>query len=112
MLLWCLIEKFVLKFGYEKRVFLTKIHFYIKLSMEISGKGLLHFYQQAPSLIGNQTNFRTNMFCLINPTLAMSQTMRAFVLNTQCSFKYFEQCINDILGIQNTQREMEPVFEK
>ena len=30
--------------------------------MEISGKGLLHFYQQASSLIGNQTNHRTNMF--------------------------------------------------
>ena len=29
--------------------------------MEISGKGLLHFYQQASSLIGNQTNHRTNM---------------------------------------------------
>ena len=31
--------------------------------MDISGKGLLHFYQQASSLIGNQTNHRTNM-CL------------------------------------------------
>ena len=30
--------------------------------MEISGKGFLHFYQQASSLIGNQTNHRTNMF--------------------------------------------------
>ena len=35
---------------------------YIKRSMEISGKGFLHFYQQALSLIGNQTNHRTNMF--------------------------------------------------
>ena len=64
MLLWCLIGKFVLKFGFEKRVFLTKIYFYIKRSMEISGKGLLHFYQQASSLIGNHTNHRTNMFLL------------------------------------------------
>ena len=31
--------------------------------MEISGKGFFHFYQQASSLIGNQTNHRTNM-CL------------------------------------------------
>ena len=30
--------------------------------MEISGKGLFHFYQQLSSLIGNQTNNRTNMF--------------------------------------------------
>ena len=52
MLVWSLIEKFVLKFGFEKRGILTKIHFYIKRSMEISGKGLLHFYQQASSLIG------------------------------------------------------------
>ena len=64
----------------KKEVFSTKIHFYINRSMEISGRGLLHFYQQASSLIGNQTNHRTNMFCLINPTLAMSKTMSAFVL--------------------------------
>ena len=63
MLLWCLIEKFVFKFGFEKGVFLTNFHFYIKRSMEISGKGLLYFYQQASSLIGNQTKYRTNM-CL------------------------------------------------
>ena len=63
MLLWCLIEKFVLKFGSEKGVFLAKFNFYIKCSIEISGKGLLYFYQQASSLIGNQTNHRTNM-CL------------------------------------------------
>ena len=31
--------------------------------MEISGKGLLYFYQQALPLIGNQTYHRTNM-CL------------------------------------------------
>ena len=30
--------------------------------MEISGKGFLHFYQQASSLIGNQTIHRTHMF--------------------------------------------------
>ena len=57
-----LIDKFFVKFGFEKGVFITKIHFYIKHSMEISGKGLLHFYQQASSLIDNQTNQRTDMF--------------------------------------------------
>ena len=59
--LWCLIEKMPLKFGFEKRVFLTKFHFYIKRSMDISGKGLLHFDQETSSLIGNQTYHRTNM---------------------------------------------------
>ena len=63
MLLCCLIEKFVIKIGFEKRGILTIIQFYIKRSMEISGKGLLYFYQQASSLIGNQTYQRTNM-CL------------------------------------------------
>ena len=30
--------------------------------MEISGKGLPHLYQQASSLIGNQTNHTRNIF--------------------------------------------------
>ena len=30
--------------------------------MDISGKGLLQFYQDIPSLTGNQANHRTNMF--------------------------------------------------
>ena len=30
--------------------------------MEISRKGLLHFYQQTSSSMGTQTNHRTNMF--------------------------------------------------
>ena len=76
MLLCYSIEKFVLKFGFKKRGIFNKI----PISMEISGKGLHHLYHQASSLIGNQANHRTNMFCLINPTLAMSQTMSAFVL--------------------------------
>ena len=71
--------KIHLKIKFWKRVLLTKFHFYIKRFMEISGKGLL-FYQQASSLIGNQTCHRTNMYFLINPTLAMNQNMRAFVL--------------------------------
>ena len=73
----------------KKGIFLTKIHFYIKHSMEISGKGLLHSYQQASSLIGNQTNQRTNMFCLINQTLAMIQIMRAFVLWSMAKYAVF-----------------------
>ena len=63
MLLCSLIEKIVLKFGFEKMGIFNKIQFYIKHSMEITGNGLLHFFQQASSLIGNQTNNRTNM-CL------------------------------------------------
>ena len=41
--------------------------------MEISEKGLLHYYQQASTLIGYQTNHRTNMFFPY-------QSMIAFVL--------------------------------
>ena len=37
--------------------------------MEISGKGLLHFYQETSSLIGNQTYHRTN---IISPYLSNS----------------------------------------
>ena len=48
----------VLKKGY----FLAKFHFYIRRSMGISGKGELHFHQETPSLIGNQTNHKTNVF--------------------------------------------------
>ena len=59
-----MIEKIVFKFGFVKVVFLTNFHFYIKRSMVISGKGLLHFHQESSSLIGNQTNHRKNMFCL------------------------------------------------
>ena len=64
----------------KKGVFLTKFHFYIKRSMEISGKGLLHFDQETLSLIGNQTYHRKTCFRHINPTLAMSPTMGAVVL--------------------------------
>ena len=67
IVLWCLIEKNVFKFGVEKMGILTKFHFYIKCSMEISGKGLLHFDQETSSLIGNQTYHRTNMFSPYQP---------------------------------------------
>ena len=62
MVLWCLVENTVFKFGFEKGVFLAKFHFCINRSMGISGKGELHFHQETPSLIGNQTNHKTNMF--------------------------------------------------
>ena len=62
-----MIEKIVLKFGFVKRVFLTKFNFYIKQSMEISGKCLLHFDQETLSLIGNQTYNRTNMISPYQP---------------------------------------------
>ena len=65
MVLWCLIEQVVFKFGFKKGVFLTKYHFYVKRCMEISEKGLLHFHQETLSLIGNQTNHRTNIFFLL-----------------------------------------------
>ena len=74
MVLWCLIEKVVTKFGFEKGVSLTKFPFYIKRSMEISGKGLLHFHQESSSFITGQT-----CVCLVNLTLALRQTMGAFV---------------------------------
>ena len=38
-MLWCLIEKKSSDLVLKKGVFLTKIHFYIKRSMDISGKG-------------------------------------------------------------------------
>ena len=65
--LWCLIEKIALKFGFEKRGIFNKIPFLIKRSREISGKGLLHFDQETLSLIGNQTYHRTNMFSPYQP---------------------------------------------
>ena len=62
-MLLCLFEKNRLKILIEKKgYFLTKFYFYIKCSMEISGKRLFHFHQETSSLIGNQTNHRTNMF--------------------------------------------------
>ena len=60
MILWCLVENIVFKFGFEKRGIFSEI--YIKRSLEISGKEELHFHQETPSLIGNQTNHRANMF--------------------------------------------------
>ena len=65
--LWRLIERIALKLGFEKGVFLTKFHFYIKRSMEISGKPLLHFDQETSSLIGNQTYQGTKMFSPYQP---------------------------------------------
>ena len=99
MLLWCLTEKFVIKFDFEKGVFLTKIHFYLKRSMEIFGKGLLHFFQQASSLTGNQTNHMTTMFLpyLSNSCYESNYECICIVTNGKRHSvplnKYFEQCI-------------------
>ena len=63
MVLWYFLQKMSLNFVLKKGVFLTKFHFYtIKHSIKISGKGLLHFYQETSSLIHSQTNHRANMF--------------------------------------------------
>ena len=51
-----------LNLDFKKGYFLAKFLFYIRRSMEITGKGELHFHQETPSLIGNQTNHKTNMF--------------------------------------------------
>ena len=80
IVLWCLIEKNVFKFGFEKRGILNKIPFLHKAFHGYFWKGMTSFYHETSSLICNQTFHRTNIFRLIGPTLAMSQTMSAFVL--------------------------------
>ena len=79
MLLWCLIEKFVLKFGFEKRGICNKIPFLNKAFHGDFWKEIT-CYQQASSLKGNKLITGQSYVCLINPILAMSQTMSAFVL--------------------------------
>ena len=74
-MLWCLVEKSSLNLVLKKEIFLTKFQFYLKRSMEISGKGFLHFCQETSSLIGNQTYHRTNMI----PTLATIWTMHVCI---------------------------------
>ena len=54
--------------------------------MEFFGKGLLHFYQETPSLTGNQANHRTNMLLPYESNSYCEQWQ-----NRQCSFRYFEQ---------------------
>ena len=39
IVLWCLIEKMSFNLVLKKGIFLTKFHFYIKRSMDISGRG-------------------------------------------------------------------------
>ena len=50
---WCWIEKMSLNVVLKKRGIFNRIQFYIKRSMDISGKGLLHLYQETSSLIGS-----------------------------------------------------------
>ena len=64
ILLWPLIENFVLKFGCEKIGILNKIQVLHKaLHGDYWKRIAFIFYQQASSLICNQTNHRTNI-CL------------------------------------------------
>ena len=63
MVLWCLIEKVVFKFGFEKRGIFKKISFLHKAFHGDFWKRLLHFHQESSSFISNLTNHRTNM-CL------------------------------------------------
>ena len=98
MLSWRLIEKIVLKFGFEVKGIINKYHFYIKRSMEISGNRLLHFYQQASSLIGNQTNQMITCFCLINESDYESICDVINGKNHSVPLNIFEQCILPILG--------------
>ena len=55
-------KKLSLNLVLKEWVFLTKFYFCINRSTEISGKEVLHFYQETSSLIGNQANHRTSMF--------------------------------------------------
>ena len=64
----------------KKRVFFNKIPFLQKAFHVHLWKGMTSFLSRNLSLIGNQLDHRTNMFCLIDPTLAMSRTLSAFVL--------------------------------
>ena len=74
MVLWCLIEKVVFKFGLEKRGILNKNPFLHKAFHGDFWKGNHH-----PSSVTNLVTEQTSV-CLVNPTLALSQTMGAFVL--------------------------------
>ena len=79
-----------------KKSIFYKNPFYIHRSTEISGIGL-HFYQQASSLIGYQTNQRTNplLSYLTNSHYEFNYKCICIVINgeirTQCSFKYVKQ---------------------
>ena len=56
--------------------------------MEISGKGLLYFYQQASSLIGNQTNHRTT-FCI---------AYFIVLIVLRCTHEYFSKVLSTYLS--------------
>ena len=79
-----------------KKSIFNKIPFYIQRSTEISGIGL-HFYQQASSLIGYQTNQRTNPFLSYKTKSHYEFDYKCIciVINgkirRQCSFKYIKQ---------------------
>ena len=80
MVLWCLIEKGVFKFGFDKRGIFNKIPFLHKAFHEDFWKGITSFFIKnhhplsLTKLITGQT-----CVCLVNPTLALSRTISAFV---------------------------------
>ena len=65
--LWCLIEKIALKFGFEKRGIFNKIPFLHKAFHGDFWKRFTSFDQETLSLICNQTNHRKNMFLPYQP---------------------------------------------
>ena len=71
--------------------------------MEVSGKGLLYFYQQASSLIGNQPNHRTDMCLSYQPNSRYESDNECICIvingkNTVFFFKYFEQCTRGVFN--------------
>ena len=45
----CLLKIFVLKLGFEKGIFATKFHFYIKRCKENDWKKLVHYQRASPN---------------------------------------------------------------
>ena len=80
--LWCLLEKHVFKLGFEKRGIFNKIPFLHKAFHGHFWKGMTSFLSRH-IILDWQINLPQDKHVfasLINPTLAMSRTMGAFVL--------------------------------
>ena len=80
MVLWCLIEKVVFKFGFEKGVSLTKFHFIQSVQWRFLERDYSIFIKNHHPLSVNKRIKEQKCVCLVNPTLALSRTMGAFVL--------------------------------
>ena len=75
-----------------------KISFFHKAFHGDFWKGSIHFHIETQSLIGNQTNHRTNMCLPYSFNSCYESCYECICIvnkcqNAQCSFKYFEQCI-------------------